>query len=139
MNRQQLGRLKGKVALARAQALQNLVGHQVGFRRYLKVKGVGYKFGLENAKAEKVPNDSTHVLTMNVGLSHTLRHSLPVGTSLKFSRKFKMVRFQHPNLSVLSGMTAYLRSLRKPDPYKGKGIRYRKDPVKIREGKKKKT
>jgi large subunit ribosomal protein L6 len=124
-----LASARAKIALHRSSLLQSIIGNQVGFRRYLRVRGVGYKFGLEG----------DNILTISCGLSHLIKYQLPPGMSIKFSRKFKMIRLQHNSLALLTGMMSYLRNLRKPDVYKGKGIRYLNDPQRKKQGKKKKV
>ena len=54
------------------------------------------------------------------------------------SKKATQIHFQNPNLASLNLYVASIRNLRQPDVYKGKGLRYQKDFVKRKEGKKKK-
>jgi len=103
-----------------------IVGAGVGFKKYLRVKGVGYKFELQNG-----------VLNISVGYTHQLIKKLPVEFYTKFSRKSKVVRFRSKSLSKLTGFLAALRVLRLPDIYKGKGIRYKRDPIRRKPGKRK--
>jgi large subunit ribosomal protein L6 len=103
-----------------------IVGCGVGFKKYLRVKGVGYKFELVNG-----------ILSANVGYTHKLQKILPVEFYTKFSRKSKVVRFRSKSLSKLTGFLAALRVLRLPDIYKGKGIRYKRDPIRRKPGKRK--
>jgi len=103
-----------------------IVGAGVGFKKYLRVRGVGYKFELEN-----------FVLTTRVGYTHNLQTLMPSEFYTKFSRKFKVIRFRSKSLTKLTGFLSALRTLRKPDIYKGKGIRYRWDHVRQKPGKRK--
>lgn len=103
-----------------------IVGAGVGFKKYLRVRGVGYKFELSNG-----------ILIATVGYTHKLKKILPVEFYTKFSRKSKVVRFRSKSLTKLTGFLAALRVLRLPDIYKGKGIRYRRDPVRRKPGKRK--
>jgi ribosomal protein L6P/L9E len=103
-----------------------IIGAGVGFKKYLRVRGVGYSFQSENG-----------LLCAKVGYTHTLKKTLPVEFYTKFSRKSKVVRFRSKSLSKLTLFLATLRVLRKPDIYKGKGIRYRRDPIRRKPGKRK--
>jgi large subunit ribosomal protein L6 len=103
-----------------------IIGAGVGFKKYLRVRGVGYFFKLENG-----------ILTAKVGYTHTLQKTLPIDFRTKFSRKFKVVRFRSKSLTKLTLFLARLRVLRLPDIYKGKGIRYRRDPIRRKPGKRK--
>lgn len=103
-----------------------VIGAGVGFKKYLRVRGVGYKFELEDK-----------VLTARVGYTHALHKIMPAEFTTRFSRKSKVIRFRSKSLTKLTGFLAELRALRKPDIYKGKGIRYRRDPVRRKPGKRK--
>lgn len=100
----------------------------VGLKKYLLVRGVGYKFIKKNK-----------YLSIQVGYSHKLNITLPSYIQTKLNRKSTKIKFLSSNLGVLTGILAKLRGLKKPDVYKGKGIRYRKDKVIRKEGKKKKS
>ena len=102
-----------------------LWGAGLGFKKYLRVRGVGYKFALQKNE-----------LQVNVGFTHTIKKVLPEEFILKFSRKFKMLRFRSKSLSSLTSVLSDIRSKKKPDVYKGKGIRYRKEILNKKEGKK---
>ena len=108
--------------------IQNLVGSLVGFKNFLRVRGVGYRFQILSKK-----------LIINVGYSHNLQIKLPVKHKFVLNKKSTFLRVKSSNLAKLSNFLAFVRNLRQPDVYKGKGIRYRKDPIRLKEGKKKKT
>lgn len=103
-----------------------IVGAGVGFKRYLRVKGVGYKFELNN-----------QLLQAKVGFTHRLYKTIPTEFYTKFSRKFKVIRFRSKSLTELTSVLSSMRSLCKPDIYKGKGIRYKRDFVRRKPGKRK--
>ena len=103
-----------------------IVGAGVGFKKYLRVRGVGYKFELENL-----------ALKAKVGYTHTIQKTLPSEFFIRFSRKFKVIRLRSKSLTRLTSLLCSLRSFRKPDIYKGKGIRYKGDPVRRKLGKRK--
>jgi large subunit ribosomal protein L6 len=106
---------------------QLLIGVSIGFKKFLRVRGVGYKFKL-----------SLTTLTIQVGYSHLLKIKVPLFKSFILNKKATLVRGQGVNLSLLTTFFAATRFLRSPDVYKGKGIRYRKDSFHRKEGKKKK-
>lgn len=95
-----------------------IVGAGVGYKKYLRVKGVGYKFEIQNC-----------ILSAKVGYTKLIYKQIPSEFFFKFSRKFKALRFRSKSLNKLTGVLAELRRLRPPDVYKGKGIRYRRDKV----------
>lgn len=104
-----------------------LIGAGVGFKKYLRVRGVGYKFELEQNK----------LLTAKVGYTHLVKKQLPSEFSTHFSRKAKVARFRSKSLIKITGLLAKIRSMRQPDIYKGKGIRYQRDFARRKPGKRK--
>ena len=108
--------------------IQNMIGSLVGFKNFLRVRGVGYRFQIISKK-----------LIINVGYSHNLQIKLPLKHKFVLNKKSTFLRVKSNNLAKLSNFLAFVRNLRQPDVYKGKGIRYRKDPIRLKEGKKKKT
>jgi large subunit ribosomal protein L6 len=117
-----------QLSLLYTQIKQIFVSTSVGFKNFLKIRGVGYKF-----------NVSPTYLTIEVGFSHLLKKKIPLFKSFMANKKTTTLRAQAPNLVVLNTFFAATRSLRQPDVYKGKGIRYKKDFSYRKEGKKKKT
>jgi len=103
----------------------------VGFKNALRVRGVGYRFDLSPTQ-----------ITIQAGYSHLLTQNLPSSGSFqkvmtnKKSTSFRMKSF---DFVILNTFLATVRNFRKPDIYKGKGIRYKKDFICRKEGKKKKT
>lgn len=108
-----------------------LIGSLSGFKRYLRVRGVGYKFSLNSS--------NKNIIIIDVGYSHVLVKGLQTEFRTKFSRKFTKIRVKTSQLSKLTQFFSHIRKQRKPDVYKGKGIRYKHDTVRKKEGKKKKT
>ena len=109
--------------------LKNAVLHAtVGIKKYLLVRGVGYKFIKKN-----------QYLTLQVGYSHKLNILIPSYIKTKLNRKSTKIKFLSNNIGDLTGILASIRGLKKPDVYKGKGVRYRRDTVMRKEGKKKKS
>jgi len=108
-----------------------MLGTMVGFRNGLRVRGVGYRFDISLTK-----------LIIQAGYSHLLVKSLPragVFQSISINKKATLFSIKSYNLAVLSTFLSTTRNLQRPDVYKGKGIRYQKDVIGRKEGKKKKT
>jgi large subunit ribosomal protein L6 len=91
---------------------------------------VGYKFEISPLK-----------ITTSVGYSHLLSQKWPLVSSLRsrsLNKKATQISFQGSDLSNLNLYAATIRNFRQPDVYKGKGLRYKNDFIKRKEGKKKK-
>ena len=108
--------------------MQNVIGALVGFKNFLRVRGVGYRFQIV-----------AQTLIIHAGYSHSLRIKLPLKQKFILNKKSTYLRVKSQNLAKLSNFLSSVRNLRQPDVYKGKGIRYKKDPICLKEGKKKKT
>jgi len=105
-----------------------MISLTTGFKAYLRVRGVGYKF-------EVIENN---VLVIDIGYSYKLEIKIPQKYKIKFSKKQSKIQFRATDLQKIMMFTASIRKLRLPDVYKGKGIRYLKDPHPQKEGKTKK-
>ena len=103
--------------------IRNLIqGVTDGFERRLEMKGVGYR-------ATKQGND----LQMNLGYSHPIMVTAPVGIELAVEKNSIFVRGIDKQL--VGQVAANIRSLRPPEPYKGKGIRYSDETIRMKAGK----
>jgi large subunit ribosomal protein L6 len=91
-----------------------------GYKRTLRVKGVGYKFNL---------NMDHHIVTVEVGYSYFLQACFDTEFDPTLHKKSIELEVQSNNLLRLTTFLSKIRKLRPPDVYKGKGIRYRKDSV----------
>jgi len=105
--------------------LANMVeGVSKGFERGLEIVGVGYR-------AEKAGDN----LIIRVGYSHTVEVSpLPGGVSLAVEGTNR-IKVTGINKEVVGEMAAKIRAIRPPDAYKGKGIRYAGEKVRLKPGK----
>lgn len=106
--------------------INNMVtGVTAGFTKRLEIKGVGFRASVEGK-----------ILSLSLGFSHEIKYAIPAGITIVAEK---------PTLLVISGMdaqkvgqvAALLRSLRKPEPYKGKGVMYEGERIIMKEGKKK--
>jgi large subunit ribosomal protein L6 len=118
--------------LARALAANNVKGLTEGFSKTLDVVGIGYK---ADAKAKAV--------TFSLGYSHPIEFPIPEGISIKVERMPKGIQNYVATLTVsganrqqVGQVAADIRALRSPDAYKGKGIRYADEVVRLKVGKK---
>ena len=104
--------------------LNNMVtGVSEGFKKELEMRGVGYRAQLQGSK-----------LVLSVGKSHQDEVEAPEGISFEVPSATSIV-VNGINKEVVGQTAAYIRSLRAPEPYKGKGIRYVGEYVRRKEGK----
>jgi large subunit ribosomal protein L6 len=100
-----------------------IVGVDKGFEKKLIVEGVGYR-----AKVEK------SVLTLNVGYSNPVEFQLPAGITAEVDKN-NMITLAGIDKELLGLTAARIRAVRKPEPYKGKGIRYEDEHIVRKVGK----
>ena len=117
--------------LARALVQNAVTGVTDGFVRQLDIVGVGYK--AERQKDRVV---------FNLGYSHQIEFPLPSGIDVKIERVNKPIQQYQTTLTItgtdrqqVGQVAADMRSLRRPDPYKGKGVRYANEALKLKPGK----
>ena len=109
--------------LARALVANAVKGVTEGFTRELEIVGVGYR-----AESRK----SSVVFTL--GYSHPIEYPIPPGISITVDKQTKLV-VSGVDRQQVGQIAANIRSLRKPDPYKNKGIRYTGEALKKKAGK----
>ena len=108
-----------------ARLLSNMVeGVSKGYTRGLIIEGTGFRFALEGNK-----------LTISAGYSHAIRYIAPQGVSFALEGTNKVI-VSGIDKQVVGQVAAEIRSVRKPEPYKGKGIRYDNEVIVRKEGKK---
>ena len=100
-----------------------VVGVSEGFKKELEMRGVGYRAQLQGSK-----------LVLSVGKSHPDEVVAPEGISFELPNPTTIV-VHGISKEVVGQTAAYVRSLRSPEPYKGKGIRYVGEYVRLKEGK----
>jgi large subunit ribosomal protein L6 len=116
-------RHKSLHGLARTLVQNMVVGVTQGFRKQLEITGVGYK-------AEVKPWG----LQLALGFSHTIEYKSPTGIKLTAPVPTQVV-IEGADKEMVGQVAAELRSLRPPEPYKGKGIRYSDEIVRRKAGK----
>jgi hypothetical protein len=110
-----------------SQALKAVLAAMVGFKKYLRVKGVGYKILTTPEKN----------ITVTAGATHLIFGKLHLENKYKLTRKARMLRVRGLNLCSLTTCLAKIRNQRKIDPYKLKGIRLRYQKLRRKAVKKK--
>lgn len=125
--------LKAFHGLARALANNAVVGVTEGFKQEMDLVGVGYKADVQGKK-----------IVFALGYSHPVEYSLPEGIEAKAERVPAKVSITQYQLTItltgidkqrLGQVAAELNGLRKPDAYKGKGLRYADRIYKLKPGK----
>ncbi|MDE2893432.1 MAG: 50S ribosomal protein L6 [Chloroflexota bacterium] len=108
--------------LARA-LIQNMVtGVSEGWSKTLEIQGTGYRAEMDG-----------NTLVLRVGYSHLVRKDPPDG--IEFAVEGQLVHVHGANKQVVGQQAAEIRAVRPPEPYKGKGIRYRGEWVRRKQGK----
>ena len=108
---------------SRANLNNMVVGVSEGFKKELEMRGVGYRAQLQGSK-----------LVLAVGKSHPDEVEAPEGITFELPNPTTIV-VSGISKEVVGQTAAYVRSLRSPEPYKGKGIRYVGEFVRRKEGK----
>lgn len=103
--------------------ISNMIkGVSEGFERVLELHGTGYRANLEGED-----------LILTVGFSHSVKLTPPPG--MKFSLKGKKIFVSGINKQLVGQIAAQIRAIKKPEVYKGKGIRWQGEVVKLKPGK----
>jgi len=104
----------------------NLVkGVSEGFRKELEITGVGYRAQMQG-----------NTLKLNLGLSHEVNFEVPAGVTVTCPKQTEIV-VEGDNAQLVGQVAANIREWRSPEPYKGKGIKYKDEYIFRKEGKKK--
>ena len=109
--------------LTRALASNAIVGVSAGFTRELDIVGIGYRADVKG-----------RVAIFTLGYSHVIEVMLPEGIDLKIDKQTHLVLSGHDR-QLLGQVAANIRALRKPDPYKNKGVRYTGEVLRKKVGK----
>jgi large subunit ribosomal protein L6 len=109
--------------LTRAIVQNMVIGVTDGYRKALEVQGVGYNATLKGKQIE-----------LAVGFANKITRNIPDGVEVKVDGGTK-IEVTGPDKQKVGQFAAEVRAARKPEPYKGKGIRYEGEQVKIKPGK----
>ncbi|WP_444463892.1 50S ribosomal protein L6 [Rhodobacter capsulatus] len=116
--RQQWGMVRSMVA--------NLAtGVSTGFKKDLEIQGVGYRAAMQG-----------NILKLSLGYSHEVNFEVPAGVTIATPKQTE-ITIEGIDQQLVGQVAANIREWRKPEPYKGKGIRYKGEFIFRKEGKKK--
>jgi large subunit ribosomal protein L6 len=110
--------------LTRALLNNMVVGVSDGFSKILEIEGVGYRAAMEGSD-----------LVLNVGYSHPITFNPPADIQFAVEDRNKTVIVSGIDKQVVGEIAAQIRKTRPPEPYKGKGVRYRGEHVRRKAGK----
>ncbi|MDH5556176.1 MAG: 50S ribosomal protein L6 [Alphaproteobacteria bacterium] len=102
-----------------------VVGASEGFTVRLEINGVGYRAAVQGSS-----------LNLQLGYSHDINYPIPQGISVKCERP-TLIEISGANKQQVGQFASEIRAFRKPEPYKGKGVKYENETIVRKEGKKK--
>ncbi|RLJ40735.1 large subunit ribosomal protein L6 [Litoreibacter meonggei] len=118
-------RARQQWGMSRTMVANLITGVTDGFKKELEIQGVGYRAAMEGNN-----------LKLNLGLSHDVVYEVPEGVTVAAPKPTE-ITVEGIDEQVVGQVAANIRAWRKPEPYKGKGIRYKGEFVFRKEGKKK--
>ncbi|MAF43187.1 MAG: 50S ribosomal protein L6 [Parcubacteria group bacterium] len=116
-------KVKAFWGLTRALIANMVKGVKEGYEKKLEIQGIGYKAALEGEN-----------LVLQIGFTHPVKIKTP--ESIKFVVEKNIITVSGIDKELVGQITAKIRQVRPPEPYKGKGIRYLGEHVRRKEGKK---
>ncbi|SFU88353.1 50S ribosomal protein L6 [Xenorhabdus koppenhoeferi] len=102
-----------------------VIGVNEGFTKKLQLVGVGYRAAVKG-----------NSVSLSLGFSHPVEHQLPAGITAECPSQTEIV-LKGADKQMIGQVAADLRAYRRPEPYKGKGVRYADEVVRTKEAKKK--
>ena len=114
---------RGLYGLTRTLIYNMVKGVSDGFEKNLEIRGIGYRAQVANNK-----------LTLFVGYSHPVEYTAPAAIAIEAPKPTILV-VKGIDKELVGAVAAELRFVRKPEPYKGKGIRYEGEQVRTKVGK----
>lgn len=115
--------VKSNHGLMRALVANMVEGVTNGFKKDLEIRGVGYRAAVKGSTLE-----------MNLGYSHPIKYDIPKGIEIKVDKNTK-ISVSGIDKQQVGQVAANIRDYRKPDHYKGKGVRYVDEYVRLKAGK----
>lgn len=109
----------------RANVANAIIGVDEGFKKVLQLVGVGYRANVQGQK-----------INLTLGFSHPIVHDIPEGITITMPTQTEIV-IQGSDKQLVGQVAAEIRRYRPPEPYKGKGVRYADERIKLKETKKK--
>jgi large subunit ribosomal protein L6 len=118
-------RARQQWGMSRTMVANLVTGVSEGFKKELEIQGVGYRAQMQG-----------NTLKLNLGLSHDVDYTAPEGVTVSAPKQTEIV-VEGIDEQLVGQVAANIRQWRKPEPYKGKGIRYKGEFIFRKEGKKK--
>ena len=118
-------RARQQWGMSRTMVANLVTGVTSGFKKDLEITGVGYRAQMQG-----------NVLKLNLGLSHDVDFPVPEGVTVTAPKPTEII-VEGTDQQLVGQVAANIREWRKPEPYKGKGIRYKGEFIFRKEGKKK--
>jgi large subunit ribosomal protein L6 len=118
-------RARQQWGMSRTMVANLVTGVTTGFKKNLEIQGVGYRAALQGS-----------TLKLSLGLSHEVNYEVPEGV-IVLVPKVTEISIEGIDEQLVGQVAANIREYRKPEPYKGKGIRYKGEFIFRKEGKKK--
>lgn len=109
--------------LSRALINNMVVGVSQGFTKELQINGIGYRAEISGSK-----------LTLSLGYSHPVVYDVPKGIEVEIEKQTRLF-VKGIDKQLVGATAAEIRSFRKPEPYKGKGIKYAEERILRKAGK----
>ncbi|MDP3338906.1 50S ribosomal protein L6 [Frigidibacter sp.] len=118
-------RARQQWGMSRSMVSNLVTGVSTGFRKELEIQGVGYRAAVAG-----------NVLKLSLGYSHEVNFEVPAGVTVTTPKQTEIV-VEGIDQQLVGQVAANIREWRAPEPYKGKGIRYKGEFIFRKEGKKK--
>lgn len=118
-------RARQQWGMARSMVENLVTGVTSGFKKELEIQGVGYRAAMQG-----------NVLKLSLGYSHEVNFEVPTGVTVTSPKQTEIV-VEGIDQQLVGQVAANIRDWKRPEPYKGKGIRYKDEYVFRKEGKKK--
>lgn len=118
-------RARQQWGMARSMVENLVTGVTAGFRKELEIQGVGYRAAMAG-----------NILKLSLGYSHEVNFEVPKGVTVTSPKQTEIV-VEGIDQQLVGQVAANIRDWKRPEPYKGKGIRYKDEYVFRKEGKKK--
>ncbi|MGE5236358.1 MAG: 50S ribosomal protein L6 [Acidobacteriota bacterium] len=119
------GPVRALHGLTRALLANAVAGVTSGFKKELDIVGVGYKAEVKNPRE----------LGLALGFSHPVTYKVPEGVAVSYDAKANRLTIEGIDKQKVGQVAAEIRALRPPDPYKGKGVKYADEVLKLKAGK----
>ena len=118
-------RARQQWGMSRTQVANLVTGVTTGFKREMDINGVGYRAAAQG-----------RTLKLSLGYSHDIEFAVPEGVTVTTPKPTEII-VEGIDQQIVGQVAANIREWRKPEPYKGKGIKYRDEFIFRKEGKKK--